>query len=63
MKQEEHSDLFCSIHLQDLLNGSKVLLRFGHLQTVDVKMTGVPEVVDPAVAAIISFGLCNFIIV
>jgi len=63
MKQEEHSDLFRSIRLQDILDGSEILLGFGHLQSVDVQMTGVPEVVDPTVTSIICFGLSNFIIV
>ena len=45
MQQETHTDLVGGELLQRLANGDEVLQRFGHLQTVDVQVARVQEVV------------------
>ena len=54
--------MFGSVNLQDLLDRGEILQRFRHFQTVNMKMTGVPEMVDPVVAFIVSFGLRKLVV-
>jgi len=41
--------------IENLLDGNEVFERLRHLFTFNVQMASVPEVVDPVVAAVVSF--------
>jgi len=55
VKQEHHSDLASIVCIENLLDGNEVFERLRHLFTFNVQMASVPEVVDPVVAAVVSF--------
>ena len=47
----------------NLLDGGEVLIGLGHLESVDVEMASVPEVVHPIITAIVCLTLSNLIVV
>ena len=49
--------------LQSLLDADEILQRLRHLSTGYVQVTGVPEMIYPAVSLIVCFTLCDFIVV
>ena len=62
MNQKQKPYLLWRILRFYVFYSDEIFQRFRHFQTINMKMSGVPKVIHPIVASIVSFWLCYFIV-
>lgn len=62
MEEEAEPNLSSTVGSKGFLNGDEILKGFGHLKTLDMKVTSMKEVVDPLLAVQLGLRLGNLIL-